>query len=100
MYCAVKNGHMVRKGLLMKRHLLFVLTIILLLIFSSAAYAEWGKCMLCHNGIVAPGKGALKEKFKTADEFLKAATSSESNMMKNIKNDEAAIKEAIKDIEL
>ena len=99
MYQAV-NNQLFRKGPLMNRNVIFSITFILMLFFAPVAYAEWGKCMLCHNGIIAPGKGALKEKFKTADEFLHAAISSKSNMMKSTKNDKAAIQQAIKDIGL
>lgn len=53
----------------------------------------WDKCKVCHNGSMAPDKKTLKEKYKTADEFIRAAKKSTSIMMKNYKGD-ADLKEA------
>jgi hypothetical protein len=53
----------------------------------------WDKCKVCHNGSMAPDEKTLKKKYKTADEFIKAAKESSSIMMKNYKGD-ADLKEA------
>ena len=54
---------------------------------------EWNRCKTCHqdDGIPAPGREALKKKYKTAAEFVKAAKNTKSPLMSPIKltkNDE------------
>jgi hypothetical protein len=63
--------------------------------FNVADANVWDKCKVCHNGNMAPDEKTLKEKYKTADEFIKAAKESLSSMMKNYKHD-ADLKEAAK----
>jgi hypothetical protein len=66
----------------------------------NVAYAGiWDKCKVCHNGNIAPDEKRLKEKYKTADELIKAAKESLSSMMNNYKGD-AELKEAAKDLGL
>ncbi len=48
----------------------------------------WDKCKSCHNGSMAPDEKALKEKYKTAYTFIKAAKESSSIMMEKYKSDE------------
>ena len=63
--------------------------------FNAANAGVWDKCKVCHNGNMAPDEQTLQEKYKTADELIKAAKESPSSMMKNYKDD-AALKEAAK----
>jgi hypothetical protein len=65
--------------------------------FNVANAGVWDKCKVCHNGNMAPEEKTLKEKYKTADELIKAAKESLSPMMKNYKGDEE-LKEAAKDL--
>jgi len=51
-------------------------------------------CKGCHNGSVAPAVDALKAKFKTADELVAGAKSSQNPMMKPMQGDEAKLKAA------
>jgi hypothetical protein len=67
--------------------------------FDVANSGVWDKCKVCHNGNMAPDEKTLKEKYKTADELIKAAKASQSSMMKNYKDDEQ-LKEAAKDLGL
>ena len=62
------------------------------------ACAGWGKCVGCHSGAIAPTKGTLKEKFKTLDEFVKGALTTENSMMNGIKKDPDGIRDAAKEI--
>lgn len=68
--------------------------IIILLIFVGCTGAPdgaevWEKCATCHrdNNDPTAGKAALMEKFKTADEFIKAAKESESLLMRAFKKE-------------
>jgi uncharacterized protein len=63
--------------------------------FNVADAEVWDKYKVCHNGNMAPDEKTLKEKYKTADELIKAAKESLSSMMKNYKDD-ADLKEAAK----
>jgi hypothetical protein len=54
---------------------------------------EWNRCKTCHqdDGVPAPGRETLKNKYKTAAEFVKAAKNTQSPLMSPIKlskNDE------------
>jgi len=60
--------------------------------------ADWNKCKGCHTGSIAPAKEALKEKFKTLDDFVKGAMATENPMMKGIKKDPDGIQKAAKEI--
>lgn len=62
------------------------------------ACAGWGKCVGCHFGVFTPSKTTLKEKFKSFDEFVKGALTSESSMMDKVKKDPDTIKTAAKEI--
>jgi hypothetical protein len=64
--------------------------------FFSVAYAGiWDKCKVCHSGSMAPDEQTLKKRYKTGDEFMKAAKESSNPMMNNYKGD-ADLKEAAK----
>ena len=63
--------------------------------FGFAHAGIWDKCKICHNGIMAPDEKTLKKRYKTADEFMKAAKVSPNPMMNNYKGD-ADLKEAAK----
>lgn len=73
-----------------------LVTIILacIMFVSPAAAATGGiwetKCSLCHQetGKPAPSKGTLLGKYKTADEFIKAAKAAQNPMMNVFKKDE------------
>ncbi|RMD58583.1 MAG: hypothetical protein D6828_02610 [Nitrospirae bacterium] len=61
---------------------------------------EWNRCKTCHqdDGVPAPGREALKKKFKTAAEFVKAAKNAKSPLMSPIKlskNDEILYRVAL-----
>lgn len=64
-----------------------------LFFFSAPAQPGWGTCLVCHNGVIAPGKDALKEKHKTLEAFVKAALASIRRMMKHIQKDAKSIRE-------
>jgi hypothetical protein len=68
---------------------------ILFSVFSPAHAGVWDKCKVCHNGVMAPDEQTLKKRYKTADEFMKAAKESPNSMMSNYKDD-AGLKEAAK----
>ena len=61
--------------------------------FNVAHAGVWDKCKVCHSGSVAPDEQTLKKRYKTADEFMKAAKESSNPMMNNYKGD-ADLKEA------
>ncbi len=61
--------------------------------FNVAHAGIWDKCKVCHNGSTAPEEQTLKKRYKTADEFMKAAKESPNPMMNNYKG-EADLKEA------
>ena len=63
--------------------------------FNVAHAGVWDKCKVCHNGIMAPDEKTLKKRYKTTDEFMKAAKESPNPMMNNYKGD-ADLKEAAK----
>ena len=81
----------------MKRFTLLLLTLIMVLSFTSFAVAGgFATCAGCHNGKVAPDKETLMEKYKTADELVKAAMAAKNAMMKNFQKEdvlEAAAKD-------
>jgi hypothetical protein len=67
---------------------------------ATPAMAAWSSCIGCHNGIIAPGKDALKERHKTLEQFVKAALESKNSMMNSIKKNENLIRETAKEIGL
>jgi hypothetical protein len=64
-------------------------------VYNEAHAGVWDKCKVCHNGTMAPDEQTLKKRYKTADEFMKAAKESPNSMMSNYKGD-ADLKEAAK----
>lgn len=84
----------------MKKLLFTALFLGAFLVSSSTASAGWNACLACHNGTMAPGKEKLLEKYKTADNFVKAAKETQNPMMKSIQKDEASLKNAAKEIGL
>jgi hypothetical protein len=75
----------------MKRLCAAVLAIVVVFCMTSLAVAGgWDKCKGCHtdSGKPSPSKADLLKKFKTADEFTKAAKESKSPMMNNFKKDD------------
>lgn len=77
-----------------------VLMFMMIFLCYSFGTAQWSGCIGCHNGTVAPAKDTLKDKFKTAEEFVKAALSSDNSMMEQIRENEEAIIAAAADIGL
>ncbi len=65
---------------------------------SLSVAGESDMCKGCHNGSVAPAIDALKSKFKTADELVAGAKSSQNPMMKAVQGDEAKLKAAAAEI--
>jgi hypothetical protein len=55
-----------------------------------AKVAGWDVCKGCHKDGDKPGpsRATLMKKYKTADEFIKAAKSSKNSMMNNFKKDD------------
>lgn len=88
----------------MKKLLSLFLTLFLCLSFAVVASAGTfdERCALCHKpgDKPAPSKETLLKKFKTADEFIKAAKASTNPMMKAVQGDEELLKKAAKDIGL
>ncbi|MGY6277822.1 hypothetical protein [Methylomonas sp. MgM2] len=83
----------------MKKFLLTLAALALVGLMPSLSVAgESDTCKGCHNGSVAPGIDALKAKFKTADELVAGAKSSQNPMMKPIQADEAKLKAAAAEI--
>ena len=83
----------------MKKFLLATATFALVTVMPSLSVAgESDTCKGCHNGSVAPDVAALKSKFKTADELVAGAKSSQNPMMKSIQADEAKLKAAAAEI--
>ncbi|MCI4626408.1 MAG: hypothetical protein L3V56_10660 [Candidatus Magnetoovum sp. WYHC-5] len=76
----------------MRKVMALILTLVFVLGLASFAAADWEKCKACHNGKVAPDEAAMKAKFKTADEFVKAAMTSPNAMMKSQQGDEEVLK--------
>ena len=54
----------------------------------------------CHSGTIAADEDAMKEKFKTVDEFVKAAMATTNPMMKEIQQNKEAIETAAKELGL
>lgn len=84
----------------MKRFLVFLGAMLLAASFTTASMADggWDKCKGCHNGTIAPTGEQLKEKYKTADEVVTAAETTTNAMMKAIRGNEEALKEAAEDL--
>jgi hypothetical protein len=66
-----------------------------------AKVAGWDSCKGCHRDGDKPAssKATLLKKFKTADDFIKAAKESNNSMMNNFKKDDQ-LKAAAKDLGL
>jgi len=77
-----------------------ILVPLAVLAFAAPAFAGvWGtQCAGCHNGSLAPSKAQLKKKFKNAKAFIAAAKNSNNPMMAAVKNNDAALKAAAKEI--
>ena len=83
----------------MKKYLLrCFMAICIVAAVAGPACAGWGKCGGCHFGVFAPSKTTLKEKFKSHDDFVKGALTSESSMMDKVKKDPDNIEGAAKEI--
>ena len=76
--------------------------LILLLIFLCVpvAKAQWSGCIGCHSGTIAAGEDAMKKKFQTVEEFVKAAMATQNPMMKPIQQNKDAIEAAAKELGL
>ena len=65
------------------------------------AYAgSWDQCKGCHDGALAPDAKALKQKYKTADEFVEAAKKADDPLMDRYKKNEELLRQAAEDIGL
>lgn len=74
--------------------------VVLIVVFAvSVSYAGWDSCKGCHtdSGKPGPSKAAMLKKFKTSEDFVKAAIASTNPMMQNMKN-ETVLKAAAKDM--
>lgn len=73
--------------------LLRTLSLVVAMLFCAASFsmaAGWDSCKGCHKEGDKPGpsKETLLMKFKTADDFIKAAKESKSPMMNSFKKDD------------
>ena len=66
----------------------------------SAHAGSWDQCKGCHDGAFAPDAKALKQKYKTVDDLIKAAKKSDEPLMNRYKQDEEFLRKAAKDIGL
>jgi hypothetical protein len=83
----------------MKKQLFALTTLALVAAMPSLSVAgESDTCKGCHNGSLAPDVAALKAKFKSADDLVAGAKSSQNPMMKSIQADEAKLKAAAAEI--
>ncbi len=78
--------------------------LVIAMIFCAASFslaAGWDSCKGCHKDgdKPAPSKTTLLKKFKTADDFIKAAKTAKSPMMNNFKKDDQ-LKAAASDLGL
>jgi hypothetical protein len=78
--------------------------LVIAMIFCAASFsvaAGWDSCKGCHKDgdKPAPSQATLLKKFKTADDFVKAAKEAKSPMMNNFKKDDQ-LKAAAKDLGL
>jgi hypothetical protein len=76
------------------------LLLVLLLPDLSAHAGGWDQCKGCHDGTFAPDAKALKQKYRTADDFVKAAQKSDESLMKHFKKNEDLLRNAARDIGL
>lgn len=86
----------------MKRFgLVFFLFCGIVFLMNLPSYAgSWDQCKGCHDGEFALDAKALKEKYKTVDDLVKAAKESDEPLMNRFKLDEELLKKAAKDIGL
>jgi hypothetical protein len=88
-----------------KMKIIIALTLCITMIFcvtsSSLAATGWDTCTSCHKegDKPAPSKATLLKKFKTADDFIKAAKEEKNPMMNSVKDDDR-LKAAAKDLGL
>jgi hypothetical protein len=73
--------------------LLRTLSLVVVMLFCTASFsmaAGWDSCKGCHKEGNKPGpsKETLLMKFKTADDFIKAAKESKSPMMNSFKKED------------
>jgi hypothetical protein len=65
------------------------------------AYAgSWDQCKGCHDGALAPNETTLKQKYKTADDLVKAAKKVDDPLMDRYKKNEELLRKAAEDIGL
>ena len=74
--------------------------LLLLCLCSYADAGAWEQCKGCHDGGLAPDAKGLKDKYKTAKKFIKAAKESDDPFMDRFKKNGSLLKEAAKDIGL
>jgi hypothetical protein len=73
------------------------------LLLSLCSYADagaWDECKGCHDGGLAPNAKDLKDKYRNAEKFVKAAKDTNEPLMSRFKKNESLLKEAAKDIGL
>ena len=78
----------------------FLLCSILFPLTLCADAGSWDQCKGCHDGALAPDAKALKQKYKTVDELVKAAKKVDDPLMIRYKKDEDLLRKAAKDIGL
>ena len=85
----------------MKRMMIAVLITVGFCLAGSAAQAGgWAVCSGCHNGAMAPDKGALLAKYTSTEALIKGAQASENPMMARIKEDTDGLKAAAAELGL
>ncbi len=76
------------------------LIFLIIFLYTPVVMAQWSGCVGCHSGTIAADEDAMKEKFKTVDEFVKAAMATTNPMMKEIQQNKEAIETAAKELGL
>ena len=77
-----------------------VLIFLIIFLYTPVVMAQWSGCVGCHSGTIAADEDAMKEKFKTVDELVKAAMATTNPMMKEIQQNKEAIETAAKELGL
>lgn len=80
------------------RRVFGALAVVTLMVASASAGVWQTQCAGCHNGSLAPSKEQLKAKFKNSKALVEAAKKSTNPMMAAVKNNDAALKAAAKEI--
>ncbi len=76
------------------------LIFLIIFLYTPVVMAQWSGWVGWHSGTIAADEDAMKEKFKTVDELVKAAMATTNPMMKEIQQNKEAIETAAKELGL